>query len=409
MPLRRRFRANPPFSPVTAAAFLALAVFAAPIPEAGAACVEDPNPPIFAMVLPPCDGDGVPGDNLCDNDFGEHVVARPDVNAAAPVKDRLVIYLSGAGGRPAHSQNLLYTAASHGFRSIGVAYNTSGLSSQLQSACQIYTTEPAAQDCYAEGRHRAAFGVTGAHTTSPPPIFYSTSIHDAVEVRLRRLLIQLDVQDPAGDWDDFLDAGGCTNLVPENEAVAECETDVLWHKLIVVGWSGGAGVGQHLGQDVRLHGVVMLDGVADRYSPMGGGVAVATIAQGLTGDDIWTVVHDQNNAAGGRPAEMRNQWNALGVPILGSGELRLDATACGGASQKGTSVETRRFFVESPCFPADVHASVAVDDHMIVDNDLCGACTTAAPNTPTGNYELHNAYAHILCRAEKCGGGALCP
>ncbi|MEO1084912.1 MAG: hypothetical protein AAFY88_11775, partial [Acidobacteriota bacterium] len=147
---------------------------------------------------------------------------------------------------------------------------------------------------------------------------------------------------------------------------------------------------------------------ADRYSPPAG-VDVAPLAQGFTGDDVWTVVHDQNNVPGNRPTLMRDQWDALGVPVLGSGELQLDATVCGGDSQKGTSVGTHRFFIDNPCFPADVHTSVVVDDHMLVDTQLCGACTTAAPNAPTGNYMLHNAYAHILCRAEKCGGGGICP
>ncbi|MEM1181239.1 MAG: hypothetical protein AAGM22_23055 [Acidobacteriota bacterium] len=413
IPAGRRRRRPAPGRPGVASALLTAAMWACSVgaPQLHAACVENPNPPVLATIIPPCDGDGILGDNLCANDFGQHVMTRPDVatDPTAEVNDQLVVFLTGAGGEPAKSQNLLFTAGHYGFRSLGVAYDTGGLASQLQNICQALTTEPAAQDCYAEGRHRAAFGITGVHTTAPPVGLYTTTIHDTVEVRLRRLLVQLAAQDTDGAWDDFLDAGSCTSLIPEGEAVAECEDDVLWHKIIIVGWSGGAGIAQHIGREHQLHGVIMLDGVADAYSPAGG-TDIAALTQGLTGDDVWAVVHDQNNVAGGRPGFMRDQWDALGIPDLGVGtELQLDATTCGGDSQKGTRVDNHRFFVDNPCFANNVHASVVVDNKMLVDNQLCGACTTAAANSPTTNYMLHNAYAHILCRAEKCGGGGICP
>lgn len=390
--------------------------------------------------------------------------------------DHLFVFLGGAGNTPDQFDKILETAAQAGHHAVALSYNTVGLSSALQKECQaekdnIHTcsdddqhcnvdgdcvtpgatcdlvlqcatdgascltdadcggNQPCipvqegltyASECYREGRHRAAYcteSVWDEHYTAPAR-FYDVECGDDVSSRIASFLADIITEDPGGDWPSFDD--GPLGYDPS--------------KIVLAGFSGGAGISWYMSTEDAFHAVIMLDGVADTFDVVqqcaggtnpGDSCAAASDCQGGTcepvsavlapldagatcGDDYFVFNHNNNQTnpdpSVDRPTQMRAQWDHLGVPAVpsaGGADTRNQSNDL--ASHAGP-LANRRFRITDTCDDqGDAHGSVAYDDELNQDSsEPCAKSPTA-----TTNYYLFEAYKAVFSRAATHGGS--CP
>ncbi len=185
----------------------------------------------------------------CSNSSGKnHVWMRPI--SSAQTNGYLFVFLGGAGNSPEQFENILMVAADVGYHAVALSYETNGLSQNLQAKCLEYIDEEDAQNCYKEGRERAASCKEGLHASAGND-FYTCACGDDVKNRLRTFLTGINTADPLGNWSVF-----------SNLSLFGYQPG----KIVLAGFSGGAGVAQHLSKTAQFHAVVMMDGVADAYN-----------------------------------------------------------------------------------------------------------------------------------------------
>lgn len=321
-------------------------------------------------------------------------------------RQALFVFLPGGGSAPQDHDHILEAAASVGYRAIGLSFDTN-FASGLQQVCSTLTSENDAQLCWQEGRHRAMTGLVDTHQIPGTPGLHVWQRDDSVALRLHNLLLDLVVQDPDGEWDRFLRY--CENRYHQRDdpnCVELASPLTRWRKMIFAGWSGGAGLAQHIGVEERVHAVIMIEGVADGYNNH------ADFADLSTGDTAacnhWSIVHN-NNSTATRRSYVVGQWDAIGLPTTANaptdGLDLVDPADVGQSVIAGSG--DRRFHISSTCEP-DPHSAAARDPNMYFNSDCSGTPPTLSGNASTAFF-LMEAYSSIFCAAGVSGGRISCP
>jgi pimeloyl-ACP methyl ester carboxylesterase len=366
------------------------------------ACSRSTYPSVQAWI--PC---ATPG-TACVLSPYVHFTGRPATNDPEQ-REHLVVYLPGGGSRPSHSEAFLRTAVKYGYHTIGLAvkygFHTIGLAFDTENAsnatnpCKAMTSEPAAQDCYHEIRNRFAYG-----THDPAfPAYRSVQAGDDVMTRLDDLLAYAEITDVNGRWEDFRDANG----------------DPDFSKIILVGWSFGAGIGQHIAKDTEVQAMIMIDGVMDPYylnppAPLVPNPMATPLVNGATPGCRYWGVYDAN---GDDPAMLLQQFTNVGMLAVAQPTPPLppvDAVDLDGSTTDTWGVagaDDRRFFTAQTCcstpgtcFDTSIHSTFTVQADTFADIDAA-SCTKYAGGG--GEYHLRGLYEDILCTAdtEACTNG----
>jgi hypothetical protein len=170
----------------------------------------------------------------------------------------LFVYLSGAGG-DADTQNsdiLLKTAAFAGYRTIGLSYyDVSTVEEECEGIlCQLDYED----ECAYQMRMERLTGVDNPNTPDHvvPP-------ETAIVYRLLEVLQELEAWDTADLWDfeeycvDSL--GGCSTI-PNGPWLDR----IHWDRIVLAGFSHGAGYGHLVSLLTEVDGIVSIDGGNDR-------------------------------------------------------------------------------------------------------------------------------------------------
>ncbi len=179
-----------------------------------------------------------------------HLVYTPTGDALEP----LVVFLPGTNMEPNKHERLLETAAYAGYRTIGLAYDNT---SSVQSACEMRS------DCVDRCRSRVREEVATGIDTVPITADAGRDVlfEDGILPRLYRALRHAATLDP-----DY-----AVYLAPEDVAGEVDVDDILWDKIIVAGFSQGAGMASYLSRQHEVQGLVMFDGGADLCTDAAGG------------------------------------------------------------------------------------------------------------------------------------------
>lgn len=147
-------------------------------------------------------------------------------NRNAAEHSRLVVFMTGTGGKPEGARGFLSVLANQGFRVIGLAYNDE------PAVVQVCPQNPD-PNCSAQFRQKRIFGddVTSVVDNTPS---------EAILSRLVKLLQFLKAQYPAENWGEYLDGSG-----PD------------WSKIVISGQSQGAGMAAFIAKQKLVARVVL--------------------------------------------------------------------------------------------------------------------------------------------------------
>lgn len=233
-----------------------------------------------------------------------HRVYRPEFGQ--DVREPLVVLLPGSGMEPARHDFVLQTAAYAGYRTIGLSYdNTGTLESQCLAAADCL-------DCYGQARDEV---ITGDDTRPTNQTVVQRS--DSIVERLHNLLRALeadDLADGADDdhWGDFYNTYALATPPPDSVAVHRLRS-IEWDKIILVGFSQGAGHAARIAQQKQVHGLFLIDGGNDTCGAGAGQPANwYAAASASLGRPSFGVTHRRGIANFAVPAS----WLALGFPSL---------------------------------------------------------------------------------------------
>ncbi|MEZ4442691.1 MAG: hypothetical protein R3B72_26590 [Polyangiaceae bacterium] len=289
------------------------------------------------------------------------------VYTPSPVRERepLFVFLPGTNMEPNKHDLVLATAASVGYRSIGLSYDNT-----VAAATACAGLEACGLDCRGLVREEVARGI------DLTPVV-NVAREDGVLVRLYRLLAHLDAIDPAGGWGSY--------YVPTAGNITA--SNIVWSNIILGGFSQGAGVAAAISRVFQVHGLFVLDGAKD------------TCIDPVTGDELPAeYLTTGSDASAGRPkygvrhdhgtgdTTTSDSWQTLG---LGTSLRNIDTFDF--LPPPGASVTTQGH-PASPAICSD-HMSMARDACM--PTDLAGATGATAPT----DYFLYEAYARRLCYA----------
>jgi hypothetical protein len=338
----------------------------------------------------------------------DHVWIEP----AEPTREQLVVYLSGSRGDPSTQRWVLRGAATMGFRTLGLSYDTKngGAEPTPSDVClDLGLGTSLAVACASEVRLDHILGgnrlLEMADTHRPggldgvlgdpdlPSLPYGRGgigRQGSVIGELVHALEELEAIDP---WYSRF-------LSPGRVAGAAVPEDVVWDDIILSGFSQGAGHAQLMATLWEVHGVVAFSGPFDsllEQPPLPG-------QWGIVGPALWL-------EAGATPGERRyhlhhlneggGAWSA--TPAIPSNLDELEVPDIQGFRPEDLSYSTieglgaHRFGTDmSPICdePSSFHKTVAVDDclPMFVDLRLVSMEVFLLPR-------LFNTYAHMFDRA----------
>lgn len=302
------------------------------------------------------------------------------VYAPAPTVERepLVVFLPGTNMEPAQHVDMLRTAASSGYRTIGLSYDNT---TNPIDACG--TELDCADDCLGKMREEVVRGVTNISTN------VEVDRGDSVVNRLYRVLEHLDTIDPNGGWADYyIPATGNINA-----------GDIVWENIILSGFSQGAATAAYISRAKSVHGLFLLDGamleVCDDGSEFVPASWLTTGVDASAGRPKYGVMHDQGLGLTNTPMS----WDAMG---LGSSLHDLDCAPGASCDVQDTLVPSTASKTSHAPPPGGCseHESMAKDGCL--PTDVAG--TSAA--TTTDDARLFRTYARRLCFA--CDS-ATCP
>ena len=155
------------------------------------------------------------------------------INPDCPSNDKLVVHLVGSFDNPANTQLFPSVAAKHGFKVINLKY-PNGVATKL--ACQD-SEDP---DCFLNFRQEIVFGIESSDEVE-------VDQNNSIVNRLEKLLIHLQSEYPAEDWDDF--------LTESNE--------IKWSEILLSGHSQGGGHAAFIAKQFEVNRVIMFASPAD--------------------------------------------------------------------------------------------------------------------------------------------------
>lgn len=209
-----------------------------PTPSPTSSPTSTPAPASVERNVPPSQTSSAITTNLA-----AHFVINPDPQVGA--KGRLFVMLSGTGGTPGGSRDIVRTGAGRGYHALGLSYPND---ETVASLC----SRSADPDCTGKVRREI---ITGEDTSPEVTVNAANSI----VTRLTALLQFLDRSFPAEGWGQFLASG-----------------EPVWSRITVAGHSQGGGHAAYLAKLVALDRAVMFASPADT------GVAPGTAAQWLS-------------------------------------------------------------------------------------------------------------------------------
>ena len=280
----------------------------------------------------------------------------------------LFVFLPGTNMEPDKHDQVLLTAASTGYRTIGLSYDNT---TNPLDAC--LTELDCVDNCLGNLREEVSRGVD-----------VSTAVDvergDAVVVRLYRILEHLDSTDPTGGWSNyFIPATGNINA-----------SHILWENIILSGFSQGAATAAFISRAKEIHGLFLLDGAALEVCHDGTEFVPATwLTTGVdasAGRPKFGVMHDQGFGL----TSTTQSWDALG---LGTVLHDLDCAA-GGCDVQDTIIPTAASkTAQTPPAGCDEHNSMAKDGCL--PTDVSGSAAAATPP----DARLFVPYARRMCHA----------
>jgi hypothetical protein len=295
------------------------------------------------------------------------------VYSPSPVRERepLFLFLPGTNMEPDKHDLVLATAASTGYRAIGLSYDNTV---SVNSACT------GLEDCGLEctGLVRAE-AFRGVDVTAQVAVARG----DSILIRLYRVLEHLDAIDPTGGWSSyFVPAVGAIH--PDN---------IVWENIIIGGFSQGAGHAAWISRLRQVHGLFVLDGADD------------TCVDPATGDSLpaeWLTTGLDPSA--GRPKYGYRHDHGTG-----------DTTTSASWQELGLGVGLINADVLDPVPPPPAtvteqgHPAAAIcSDHMSMARDECMPTDLAGATAAVAAQDamLFSAYESRLCYA--CDSGT-CP
>lgn len=229
--------------------------------------------------------------------IGEYVIRPSEANASvvafdephyiwvpnkAPATRRMLLLLSGTGGRPANAQRIGRVAAEQGYLVVGLEYPNA---LAVVEACAA----DADTNCMARMRDEIIRGEdSSAHVVVDPA--------NSISGRLRDLLQLLATRHPADGWADFLDQG-----------------EVRWSAIAVGGLSQGGGHAAYIAKLYDVPRVIMFGAPADGFN----GVRAPWMTLGATpAANYYGFRHQRDPFTSITP-----NWMALGLDQFGAAQV----------------------------------------------------------------------------------------
>lgn len=150
--------------------------------------------------------------------------------AAVPL-GRLVLFLGGTASDPSGYQRFLKAAAGLGYHVISLSYPNA---SSVGALARNNLAE------YGQVRSEICWGLDSS-------TLISVNAADSITNRARKLLINLSGRFPAERWGQFLDA----------------QNGPAWDKIVLAGYSQGAGHAAYIAKHISVTRVVLFSGVVD--------------------------------------------------------------------------------------------------------------------------------------------------
>ena len=291
----------------------------------------------------------------------------------ARAREPLFVFLPGTNMEPDKHDLILMTAASIGYRSIGLSYDNTVSEA---SACSGLTT--CGLNCAGLMREEVLRGVDVALTST-----VDVARGDSILIRLYRVLQHLNAIDPAGGWSSY--------YIPAVGGIRS--TNIIWENIIFGGFSQGGGHSAFISRKRQVHGLFVLDGANDTCDgPAGNLLPAEWITSGVdasAGRPKYGVRHDHGTGA----TTNTDSWQALG---FGTTLTSLD---CAGPLCDVVDIippthasVTAQGYPLSPSICSE-HMSMARDDCM--PTDFAGAVGALAPD----DARLFEVYGRRLCYA----------
>lgn len=339
-----------------------------------------PIDPVGLLAGDPSDCSVATGNSPC----APHLVYSP-----SPTRERdpLFLFLPGTNMEPDTQANILLTAASTGYRTIGLSYDN-----QIKALDACASDNACGNNCRGEMREEVIRGIDVADA----PIDVASG--DAIVVRLYRLLEHLDTIDPSGGWADY--------YVPTTGSPRP--RDILWENIIVGGFSQGAGHAAMISRHKQVHGLFVIDGASGTCDGPSGPEPAEWMTDGVdasAGRPKYAVRHDHGTGDTTTSAS----WDALG---LGTSLSSVDCIA-GGCDVIDMIPPPRASVTEQTPPPDPPPAdrpfpSFTCTEHRSLGHDLClptDVDGTSAATVPA-DFRLFEVYARRMCYA--CDA-ATCP
>ena len=334
--------------------------------------------------FPPIDPVGLlsGADSACTVGTSNSPCAPHHVYSPSPIRERepLFVFLPGTNMEPEQHDHILLTAASTGYRTIGLSYDNT---TNISDAC---VADPACGDnCSGLMREEVIRG-------SDESPLVDIERGDSVVVRLYRVLEHMDTIDPTGGWSDY--------YVPATGRVNA--SDILWENIILGGFSQGAGHAAMISRSKQVHGLFLVDGASDTCDdPVLGPQPADWMTTGTdasAGRPKYGVHHDHGLGL----TSTTDSWQALG---LGTSLANIDCSFLGcdvldPAPPPPASV-TEQLAPPDPPLIDRPFPSFACTEHRSMAHDLCMPIDvdgTAAATHPEDS-RLFEVYARRMCNA----------
>jgi hypothetical protein len=222
----------------------------------------------------------------------------------------LVLFLPGTGMIPYRQTLLLRTAAFAGYRTIGLSYNN------VTSVSSVCDGSACGTDCHGEARAEA---VSGRDLSGIVDIKRG----DSILYRLYNLLVELhqqDLRDGVNDyhWNQF--------YVRQGRRRGQLHAhNIVWDKIIVAGFSQGAGHAAWISKAILVSGMLIIDGANGTCTASDGSVQPADWLlepqDASAGRPRYGIGYAHAGLVSGPPYVAPSTWQALGLGLNGSDDL----------------------------------------------------------------------------------------
>ncbi len=337
-------------------------------------------PGVFPPIDPVALLAGDPSDcsvGTADSPCAPHLVYTP-----SPARERepLFLFLPGTNMEPDKQASILLTAASTGYRTIGLSYDN-----QVKALDACATDNACGDNCRGEMREEVIRGIDVADA----PIDVASG--DSIVVRLYRLLEHMDTIDPSGGWADYYIP---TTADPKPR-------DILWENIIVSGFSQGAGHAAMISRHKQVHGLFVIDGASGTCDGALGPEPAEWMTDGVdasAGRPKYGIRHDHGTG----DTTTTDSWEALGLgtslnsvdcTLLGCDTIDMIPPPKASVTEQAAPPILPGAPLPFPSFTCTEHRSLGHD--LCLPIDVAGTAAAAVPE----DFRLFEVYARRMCYA----------